>query len=75
MRKTKCNRDCLSGSTQLGNNPTSYDQKTEQFTKIFPLFPEKKYKKKIAPVVPFFIPFAGCPHRCLFCAQDKQTGV
>lgn len=25
-------------------------------------------------VVPFFLPFAGCPHRCLFCAQDKQTG-
>ncbi|MEG1609759.1 MAG: radical SAM protein [Bilophila sp.] len=21
------------------------------------------------------MPFAGCPHRCLFCAQDKQTGV
>lgn len=26
------------------------------------------------PVVPFFIPFAGCPHRCLFCAQNRQTG-
>ena len=25
-------------------------------------------------IVPFFLPFAGCPHRCLFCAQDKQTG-
>lgn len=25
-------------------------------------------------VVPFFIPFAGCPHRCLFCAQTRQTG-
>ena len=25
-------------------------------------------------VIPFFLPFAGCPHRCLFCAQDKQTG-
>lgn len=23
---------------------------------------------------PVFIPFAGCPGRCLFCAQDKQTG-
>lgn len=21
------------------------------------------------------MPFAGCPHRCLFCAQDKQTGI
>lgn len=25
-------------------------------------------------VIPCFLPFAGCPHRCLFCAQDKQTG-
>lgn len=25
-------------------------------------------------IVPFFLPFAGCQHRCLFCAQDKQTG-
>jgi len=23
---------------------------------------------------PVFLPFAGCPHRCVFCAQDKQTG-
>lgn len=23
---------------------------------------------------PVFLPFAGCPHRCAFCAQDKQTG-
>lgn len=25
-------------------------------------------------VYPVFIPHAGCPHRCLFCAQDKSTG-
>lgn len=25
-------------------------------------------------IIPFFLPFAGCPHRCLYCAQDKQTG-
>lgn len=25
-------------------------------------------------VWPVFLPFAGCPHRCVFCAQDKQTG-
>jgi histone acetyltransferase (RNA polymerase elongator complex component) len=23
---------------------------------------------------PVFLPFAGCPYRCVFCAQDKQTG-
>jgi histone acetyltransferase (RNA polymerase elongator complex component) len=27
------------------------------------------------PVLPVFLPFAGCPTRCVFCAQDKQTGV
>lgn len=24
--------------------------------------------------LPFFVPFAGCTHRCLFCSQDKITG-
>ena len=27
------------------------------------------------PVLPVFLPFAGCPARCVFCAQDKQTGT
>ena len=27
------------------------------------------------PVLPVFLPFAGCSARCIFCAQDKQTGV
>ena len=27
------------------------------------------------PVLPVFLPFAGCPARCIFCAQDKQTGM
>ena len=27
------------------------------------------------PVLPVFLPFAGCPARCVFCAQDTQTGV
>ena len=26
-------------------------------------------------VVPIFIPFAGCPHKCIFCEQKKISGV
>ena len=26
-------------------------------------------------VVPVFLPFFGCPRRCLFCAQEAQTGA
>lgn len=25
-------------------------------------------------IFPLFIPFAGCPHTCIFCAQERQTG-
>lgn len=25
-------------------------------------------------IVPVFLPFQGCPGRCVFCAQDRQTG-
>ncbi len=35
-------------------------------------WPQKKsHKQKI---LPLFIPFAGCERRCIFCAQDKQSG-
>lgn len=27
-----------------------------------------------APVFPVFLPFSGCPVRCVFCAQELQTG-
>jgi len=26
-------------------------------------------------VIPFFIPYAGCPHRCVFCNQTAITGL
>lgn len=32
-------------------------------------------KKSSRLIVPFFIPFQGCSRRCLFCAQESQTGT
>ncbi len=26
-------------------------------------------------IVPVFIPFSGCPHKCIFCRQDRITGA
>ncbi len=26
-------------------------------------------------IVPIFLPFMGCRTRCVFCAQDRQTGL
>lgn len=34
-------------------------------------FPTKAHPR----IFPVFIPFAGCPHRCVFCSQNAQTGT
>ncbi len=36
--------------------------------------PQRPPKKARPPVLPVFLPFAGCPGRCVFCNQTAQTG-
>lgn len=43
-----------------------------QQTIFFPIGPLNNKNKKIIPV---FLPFCGCPGRCIYCAQDLQTGT
>ena len=31
--------------------------------------------KKRHYIIPIFVPMEGCPHQCVFCNQDKITGV
>jgi len=31
-------------------------------------------KKRRDLIIPVFIPFLGCPHKCIFCRQDRITG-
>ncbi len=32
-------------------------------------------KNQLSPIWPIFIPFAGCKTRCIFCAQELQSGT
>lgn len=38
------------------------------------MIPAPKRQKRKNSLFPVFIPFAGCPHRCVFCSQNAQTG-
>lgn len=38
------------------------------------IFPYPEPPKSGGRILPVFIPFAGCARRCVFCAQDIQTG-
>ncbi|MFO7717929.1 MAG: radical SAM protein [Desulfohalobium sp.] len=31
-------------------------------------------QRQKTPILPIFLPFQGCPQRCLYCAQNRQTG-
>lgn len=53
----------------MSNHFTKFSDAMEPI-RIVPHLPLKERHA----VIPFFLPFAGCPHRCLFCDQDKQTG-
>lgn len=37
------------------------------------LLPTVRQKQKL--LIPVFIPFAGCPQRCIYCAQELQSGT
>ena len=37
-------------------------------------FPQAKQAGQRLPVIPVFMPFAGCRVRCVFCSQTAQTG-
>jgi histone acetyltransferase (RNA polymerase elongator complex component) len=39
---------------------------------IFP--PPEPFREKTR-IYPIFLPFSGCPQRCLFCSQEAQTGT
>lgn len=38
------------------------------------IFPHPEPQTPRHRILPVFLPFAGCPQRCVFCAQDAQTG-
>ena len=38
------------------------------------VFPVGSRLRRADRILPVFLPFAGCPGRCVFCAQDRQTG-
>lgn len=38
------------------------------------MIPAPRMQRRKNSLFPVFIPFAGCPHRCVFCSQNAQTG-
>ena len=38
-------------------------------------FPVGMKQKRAKNVHPVFLPFSGCPMHCVYCAQDRQTGM
>lgn len=40
---------------------------------FYVILPIARQKQKL--LIPVFIPFAGCPQRCIYCAQELQSGT
>ena len=49
--------------------------RVEHYSSTGIFFPHPEPPARHTRILPVFLPFAGCPSRCLFCAQDVQTGA
>lgn len=56
-----------------GSHPAA-GMETARGAALAPAAPQAETVRRRPRILPIFLPFAGCPTRCVFCAQDVQTG-